>query len=113
MKSLSRLKISNVILRRFSKVLIMYSLYQRSFLFQIMHAGIGLVPSNVIVTTVQVFSRIMVVNGVILATPYTYAAASLGLPLALTAWSITEILRYSYYFINLISNVPYLLVWMR
>jgi len=87
--------------------------YHRSSLFQIIHAQIGLVPSNVIVTMVQVFSRIIVVNGVILATPYSYAAASLGLPLALTAWSITEILRYSYYFINLISTVPYILIWMR
>jgi len=55
----------------------------------------------------------MVVIGVIQATPYTYAAASPGLPLALIAWSITEIIRYSYYFANLISFVPHILVWMR
>jgi len=55
----------------------------------------------------------MVVNGVIQATPYTYAAASSGLPLALIAWSITEIIRYFYYFTNLIGFVPYMLLWMR
>lgn len=55
----------------------------------------------------------MVVVGVILATPHTYAAASPGLPLALIAWSITEIIRYFYYFTNLIGIVPHILVWLR
>jgi len=79
-----------------------------------MHAGIGLVPSNVLITLAQVFSRIMLVNGVLLAIPYTYAASSPGLPLALIAWSITEIIRYSYYFVNFVSGiVPRVLVWLR
>lgn len=87
--------------------------FQNAALLEIMHAAVGLVRSNVVVTTFQVFSRVMVVVGVVLATPYTYAAASLGLPLALTAWSITEIIRYSYYFANLIGIVPHILVWLR
>lgn len=81
--------------------------------FQIMHAAVGLVRSNVVITTFQVYSRVMVVVGVILATPYTYAAASPGLPLALIAWSITEIIRYFYYFASLIGTVPHILVWLR
>lgn len=86
----------------------------KSFLFQIIHAGIGLVPSNVLITLAQVLSRIMLVDGVLLATPYTYAAASPGLPLALIAWSIAEIIRYSYYFISLIFGImPRVLVWLR
>ncbi|KAG5312377.1 HACD2 dehydratase, partial [Acromyrmex insinuator] len=89
-------------------------IFQNAALLEIIHAGIGLVPSNVLITLVQVFSRIMVVNGALLVTPYTYAASSLGLPLALIAWSITEIIRYSYYFINLISGImPRVLVWLR
>jgi len=55
----------------------------------------------------------MVVVGVILATPYKYAAASPGLPLALIAWSITEIIRYFYYFAYLFNIVPHILVWLR
>lgn len=55
----------------------------------------------------------MVVCGVILATPSSYAAASPGLPLALLAWSVTEIIRYGYYFANLIGFVPYFLIWLR
>lgn len=86
--------------------------FQNAALLEIMHAATGLIPSNVMVTTSQIFSRVMLV-GIILATPETYAAASLGLPLALIAWSITEIIRYSYYFLNLIGTVPYALIWLR
>lgn len=78
-----------------------------------MHAAIGLVKSNPALTTFQVLSRVIVVTGVLLATPDNYAASSLGLPLALAAWSITEIIRYSYYFMNLIDYTPYLLTWLR
>lgn len=87
--------------------------YKNLLFFQIIHAAIGLVPSNVIITIFQVFSRVMVVVGVILATPDSYAAASPGLPLALIAWSITEIIRYFYYFANLTGIVPHILVWLR
>lgn len=89
-------------------------IFQDAAILEIVHAAIGLVPSSVAITVSQVFSRILIVNLVILATPYTYAAASPGLPMALIAWSITEIIRYSYYFINLVLGiVPYPLVWLR
>lgn len=87
-------------------------IFQNAAVLEILHAATGLVPSNVIITTFQVFSRVMVV-GVILATPYKYAAASPGLPLALLAWSITEIIRYFYYFAHLVNFVPHILVWLR
>lgn len=53
----------------------------------------------------------MVVCGVLLATPI--AIYSPGLPLALLAWSITEIIRYGYYALNLINLVPSILIWLR
>jgi very-long-chain (3R)-3-hydroxyacyl-CoA dehydratase len=87
--------------------------FQNAAILEIMHAALGLVRSNVIITTLQVFSRVIVVVGVILAIPYTYAVASPGLPLAFIAWSITEIIRYFYYFSNLIGIVPHVLVWLR
>lgn len=88
-------------------------IFQNAAVLEIIHAVTGLVPSNVFITTFQVFSRVMVVLGVLQATPDTYAAASPGLPLALIAWSITEIVRYFYYFVNLIGLMPYVLVWTR
>lgn len=62
-------------------------------------------------TTFQVFSRVMVVCGILIATPT--APLSFGLPLALVAWSVTEIIRYLYYALNIINFVPYLIIWCR
>jgi len=88
-------------------------IFQNAAVLEIMHAAVGLVRSNPIITTFQVLSRVMVVCGVILATPLDYAAASPGLPIALLAWSVTEIIRYSYYFMSLMGFVPHFIVWLR
>ncbi|XP_014487261.1 PREDICTED: very-long-chain (3R)-3-hydroxyacyl-CoA dehydratase 2 [Dinoponera quadriceps] len=96
-----------------NKVELSLFVFQNAAVLEIMHAATGLVPSNTIITIFQVLSRIMIVVGVILATPYTYAAASPGIPLILTAWSITEIIRYFYYFLNLLNAVPYIIIWLR
>lgn len=53
----------------------------------------------------------MLVCGVLLATPN--AIFSPGLPLALLAWSITEIIRYSFYGLNLLDVVPGVLIFLR
>ncbi|KAK0085954.1 hypothetical protein PV325_004197 [Microctonus aethiopoides] len=88
-------------------------IFQNAAVLEIFHAIFGLVRSNPVITTFQVLSRVMVVCGVLLATPPTAAAASIGLPIALFAWSVTEIIRYGYYFANLISFVPHFIVWLR
>lgn len=79
--------------------------------FQIVNAATGIVPSNVFLTTFQVLSRVMLVCGVLLATPT--AIYSPGLPLALFAWSVTEIIRYGFYGFNLLNFVPSILVYLR
>uniref|UniRef100_A0A1I8C1U6 Very-long-chain (3R)-3-hydroxyacyl-CoA dehydratase n=1 Tax=Meloidogyne hapla TaxID=6305 RepID=A0A1I8C1U6_MELHA len=38
---------------------------------------------------------------------------SIGVPMLLIAWSITEVIRYSFYALNLINAVPSVLIWMR
>lgn len=86
-------------------------IFQNAALLEIVHAATGIVRSNVLLTTFQVLSRVMVVCGVLLATPN--AIYSLGLPLALFAWSITEIIRYAFYGLNLLNVVPQLLVFLR
>lgn len=78
---------------------------------QIVHAATGIVPSNPVITTFQVLSRVMVVCGVVMATPT--GQISPGLPLALLAWSVTEIIRYGYYAFNLLGSVPAVLVFLR
>uniref|UniRef100_A0A1L8DY34 Very-long-chain (3R)-3-hydroxyacyl-CoA dehydratase n=1 Tax=Nyssomyia neivai TaxID=330878 RepID=A0A1L8DY34_9DIPT len=86
-------------------------IFQNAAVLEIVHAATGIVPSNVIITTFQVLSRVMVVCGVLMATPT--AKVSPGLPLALLAWSVTEIIRYGYYALNLINNVPKFVTWLR
>lgn len=79
---------------------------------QIVHAATGAVKSNVVLTTFQVFSRVIVVCAVLLATPT--AVDSPGLPMALLAWSVTEIIRYAFYSCNLLGcGVPAALVFLR
>lgn len=86
-------------------------IFQNAAVLEILHAALRLVSSNVLITTFQVFSRVMVVCGVLIATPT--AKASSGLGLALIAWSITEVIRYAFYAFNIIGFVPYLLIWLR
>ncbi|XP_053979371.1 very-long-chain (3R)-3-hydroxyacyl-CoA dehydratase hpo-8 [Hylaeus volcanicus] len=88
-------------------------IFQHAAFLEVVHAALGLVKSNPILTAFQILSRVVVVSFVLLATPENYAASSFGLPLALSAWSITEIIRYLYYLTNLIEFVPYLLTWLR
>ena len=70
-----------------------------------------IVPSNPVITGMQVASRVMVVCGVILLTQA--ARDSIGLHLALGAWAITEVIRYGNYVLNLIGGVPYIVTWLR
>ncbi|KAJ6636341.1 Very-long-chain (3R)-3-hydroxyacyl-CoA dehydratase 2 [Pseudolycoriella hygida] len=86
-------------------------IFQNGAILEIIHAAIGIVRSNVLITTFQVFSRVMVVCGVLLATPT--AIFSPGLPLALLAWSITEIIRYGFYVLNIIKHVPHFVTFLR
>lgn len=86
-------------------------LFQNAALLEIVHAFTRIVPSNPVITTFQVLSRVMVVCGVVMATPT--GKVSPGLPLAILAWSITEIIRYGYYALNLVDAVPQVLIFLR
>lgn len=86
-------------------------IFQNAAFVEILNAVFGLVKSNPVVTTFQVFSRMMVVVGVVMATPT--GKVSPGLPIALFAWSITEIIRYGFYALNIIKVVPKFVVFLR
>jgi very-long-chain (3R)-3-hydroxyacyl-CoA dehydratase len=77
----------------------------------VIHAIAGLVSSNAMVTAFQVASRVMVVCGVLIGVPAS--AASPGLHLLLFAWTITEIIRYSFYAAGIIGLNVSILVWCR
>lgn len=76
-----------------------------------LHAAVGLVPSGVFVTLAQVYSRVFLVCGALLVSHG--AQTSPGLPLCILAWSITEIIRYLYYALNIIKAVPPILLKIR
>ncbi|RZF36620.1 hypothetical protein LSTR_LSTR007323 [Laodelphax striatellus] len=85
--------------------------FQNAAVLEILNVAVGLVKSNLMITIFQVLSRVMVVCGVLLATPT--GPLSPGMPLMLFAWAVTEIIRYSYYALNIVNFVPYALVWCR
>ncbi|XP_049888017.1 very-long-chain (3R)-3-hydroxyacyl-CoA dehydratase hpo-8 [Pectinophora gossypiella] len=86
-------------------------IFQNAAILEVVHAAIGLVPSGVMVVLMQVYSRVFLVCGALLATHG--ATVSPGLPLCILAWSITEIVRYAYYALNLLNAVPQPLLFFR
>ncbi|KAB0798166.1 hypothetical protein PPYR_09159 [Photinus pyralis] len=86
-------------------------IFQNAAVLEIFHAVFRLVPSSPSVTIQQVFSRVMLVCGVLMLS--RDAQLGIGLPLILAAWSVTEIIRYGYYTLNLVNAVPQFLLWLR
>jgi very-long-chain (3R)-3-hydroxyacyl-CoA dehydratase len=72
---------------------------------------IGLVSSNALVTLFQVTSRVMVVCGVLIGVEG--ASESKGIHFLLFAWTVTEIIRYSFYAMGIFGISLYPLVWCR
>lgn len=87
---------------------------QSAAVLEIVHALVGLVRSPVFTTTVQVFSRILVLWGGLelgsKSVTEDYFASQM-----IAAWAASEILRYSFYFLGLLGkeSIPKLLTWAR
>jgi very-long-chain (3R)-3-hydroxyacyl-CoA dehydratase len=86
-------------------------IFQTAAILEIFHAIIGIVRSPVGTTITQVFSRVTVVWLILYKVPVS--RSSIGVPMLLIAWSVTEVVRYSFYALSLIKSVPHLLIWMR
>merc|ERR1719329_996649 len=80
--------------------------------YVLVHAGLGIARSPVLVTAMQVSSRLMVVWGVLFISPPSRTAVlafgevggvvlGLGVPSLLLCWGVTEVVRYSFYFFKL------------
>ncbi|MCJ1270352.1 hypothetical protein MMC22_010248 [Lobaria immixta] len=81
-------------------------------LLEVLHSAFGLVRSPLLTTLMQVSSRILLVWPVVNGHPRV-TAPSPAYSSMLLAWSITEIIRYSYFVTNLRGGVPSLLTWLR
>ncbi|PVD32391.1 hypothetical protein C0Q70_07825 [Pomacea canaliculata] len=86
-------------------------IFQTAAVLEIVHSSLGLVKSNPILTTFQVFSRVFLLWGVVWSVPQVQTEVYVFY--FLIAWTITEIIRYSFYFFSLLGGVPYTLKWCR
>lgn len=95
----------------FERVETLLYIFQTLAFLEVVHAALGFVKSNVILTLFQVMSRVFLVWGV----AYLVAEVrhSLGIVITLCAWSLVETIRYLYYACNLLDFVPYWLTWCR
>ncbi|KAK7205424.1 tyrosine phosphatase-like protein [Myxozyma melibiosi] len=85
---------------------------QTGALLEIVHSLVGIVKSPVVTTVIQVSSRILLTWGVTYLFPKS-GARHLAYSTMLISWSVTEIIRYSFYASNLKGSVPKWLTWLR
>ncbi|KAL9943284.1 hypothetical protein D7B24_006286 [Verticillium nonalfalfae] len=78
---------------------------------EVLHALLGVVRSPVPTTLMQVLSRYLLVWGVVW--PFPWLARSPFYTSMLLAWSVTEVIRYSYFALTLSGLQPKALVWLR
>jgi very-long-chain (3R)-3-hydroxyacyl-CoA dehydratase len=95
----------------YNNVAVELAIFQTAAILEIIHAAIGFVRSPVATTATQVFSRVVVVWTILYKVPSS--RSSIGVLMLLVAWSITEVIRYSFYALGLIKSVPFILTWMR
>jgi very-long-chain (3R)-3-hydroxyacyl-CoA dehydratase len=86
---------------------------QTGAILEIVHSVLRFVKSPVGTTASQVFSRLMLVWGVLSLFPYPRVTESLFYTTMTMAWSVTEVIRYGFYAANLIGVVPSWLTWLR
>lgn len=84
-------------------------------LVEIFNSATGVVKSPLFTTTVQVFSRLLIVLGIFQLLPNSPANFHWAYITLTLSWSLTEVIRYAYYASNLSNpnGVPYFLTWLR
>ncbi|GAA6108508.1 very-long-chain (3R)-3-hydroxyacyl-CoA dehydratase 1 [Tachysurus ichikawai] len=85
--------------------------FQTFALLEVGHCAIGIVRTSVIVTGVQVSSRIFMVW--FIAHSIRQVQNQESVILFLLVWTVTEITRYSFYTFSLLNHLPYFIKWAR
>ncbi|XP_058039647.1 very-long-chain (3R)-3-hydroxyacyl-CoA dehydratase 1 isoform X1 [Ahaetulla prasina] len=85
--------------------------FQTFALLEIIHCAVGVVHTSVLVTGVQVSSRIFMVWFVTHSIKQIQNEESVIL--FLVVWTVTEITRYSFYTFNMLNHLPYFIKWAR
>lgn len=99
----------------FDKTNLILTAVQSCAVVEIYNSVTGVVKSPVMTTVSQVFSRLLIVFGIMQVLPNSPANHHWAYITLTLAWSITEVVRYSYYASNLrdAAAVPYWLTWLR
>ncbi|SCU78742.1 LAME_0A05600g1_1 [Lachancea meyersii CBS 8951] len=84
-------------------------------LVEILNSLLGIVRTPLLTTAAQVASRLLLTVGIFHYLPEAYNAQNATFLALLTAWSVTEIVRYLFYYCNLTlkNGPPKLLVMLR
>ncbi|XP_025731149.1 very-long-chain (3R)-3-hydroxyacyl-CoA dehydratase 2 isoform X2 [Callorhinus ursinus] len=85
--------------------------FQTGALLEVLHCAVGIVPSSVVLTSFQVMSRVFLIWAVTHSVKEVQSEDSVLL--FVIAWTITEIIRYSFYTFSLLNHLPYLIKWAR
>ena len=95
--------------------LLLLNIAQGLAVLEIVHAALKFVNSPVVSTAAQVVSRliVLVLINLFYKSELTDGYVYTGIVVVSFAWSITEIVRYSFYALQLLGNVPKFLVWCR
>ncbi|CAL9732363.1 very-long-chain (3R)-3-hydroxyacyl-CoA dehydratase Phs1p [Monosporozyma unispora] len=91
------------------------TLIQCGAIIEILNSLLGIVRSPIVTTAAQVLSRLLVVIGIFQLLPESENAQGIPYITLLFAWSITEIVRYLFYFYTLTSTTgaPKVLLYLR
>ncbi|VDN55579.1 unnamed protein product [Dracunculus medinensis] len=100
-----------IIIRCYNSVEFELQIFQTAAILEVIHAALGFVRSPVGTTAIQVYSRVSIVWLILYKVIST--RSSIGVPMLLFAWSLTEVIRYSFYALTLLKCVPQFLTWLR
>lgn len=99
----------------FQKTATWLTVTQCGAVLEVVHVILGKVRSPLVTTASQVASRLLIVLGIFQLLPDSPANTHWVYVSLLLAWSVTEVVRYKYYYNNLqdAARVPYYLTWLR
>ncbi|CAB4067219.1 HACD [Lepeophtheirus salmonis] len=95
----------------YPRISLVLKIFQTGALLEIIHAAIKIVKSNVVIVACQVYSRIMVLWLILVM--FQITQTKLALSLLLFAWTTTEIIRYSFYALNLLGTHSQMVTYLR
>ncbi|CAG98423.1 enoyl-CoA hydratase PHS1 [Kluyveromyces lactis] len=82
-------------------------------IIEVTNSLFGIVRAPLVTTAAQVASRLLVVIGIFQYVPEAENAHKIYYITLLSAWCIAEIVRYMFYFFNLVAQAPTVLVVLR